>query len=201
MLHLLDDEGIPCDKYKYTGVEVVRTTMPGPIKPYVKKIIETMLMTQDQQKTNLVFNETYEIFKGLPVEDISFTMGIKGYDKYANRCDGFNTAKGMPIHVKAAYFYNKLLERFNLVNNYEKLSTGDKIRYFYLKQPNKFGLNAIGYKYYYPKEFNTALEIDKEKMFEKIVYSVTERFYESVGWKVKSPSMMAQTDLFDLLGV
>jgi len=200
VIHMLDDEGIPCNKFKYTGVEVVRTTMPKPIKPYVKKIIETMLMTRDQQKTNKVFNETYEIFKNLPVEDISFVMGIKGYDTYASKCTNFTTAKGMPIHVKAAYFHNKLLERFNLTTSYEKIGTGDKIRYFYLKQPNKFGLSVAGYKYYYPKEFSEVLEPDKEKMFEKIVYSVTERFYDAVGWKVKSPSMIAQTDLFSLLG-
>ena len=30
ILHLLDEEGIPCNKFKYTGVEVVRTTMPTP---------------------------------------------------------------------------------------------------------------------------------------------------------------------------
>jgi len=201
VLHVLDDEGIPCSKFKYTGVEVVRTTMPGPIKPYVKKIIETMLLTQSQQETNKVFNETYDIFKKLPVEDIAFVMGIKGYEKYANRSEGFNTVKGMPIHVKAAYFYNKMLERLNIVNDYEKLGTGDKIRYFYISQPNKFGLSVIGYKYYYPKEFGNVIVPDREKMFEKIVYSVTERFYDCVGWKVKSPSMMAQTDLFDLLGV
>ena len=201
VIHMLDDEGIPCNKFKYTGVEVVRTTMPKSIKPYVKKIIETMLMTRDQQKTNEVFNETYEIFKNLPVEDISFVMGIKGYDKYSSKCTNFSTSKGMPIHVKAAYFHNKLLEKFNLTKSYEKIGTGDKIRYFYLKQPNKFGLSVAGYKYYYPKEFSEALEPDREKMFEKIVYSVTERFYDAVGWKVKSPSMMAQTDLFSLLGI
>ena len=152
VIHMLDDEGIPCNKFKYTGVEVVRTTMPKSIKPYVKKIIETMLMTRDQQRTNEVFNETYEIFSKLPVEDISFVMGIKGYDKYSSKCTNFSTAKGMPIHVKAAYYHNKLLEKFELTKYYEKIGTGDKIRYFYLKQPNKFGLSVAGYKYYYPKE-------------------------------------------------
>ena len=92
-----------------------------------------------------------------------------------------------------------MLEKFGLVNDYEKLGSGDKLRYFYVSKPNKFGLSVIGYKYYYPKEFANILEPDRETMFAKIVYSVTERFYDSVGWKVKSPSMMAQTDLFDLL--
>ena len=38
-------------------------------------------------------------------------------------------------------------------------------------------------------------------MFEKIIYSVIERFYESVNWTVKKPGNDAQIDLFDLLGM
>ena len=199
VLHVLDEEGIPCNKFKYTGVEVVRTTMPAPIKPYVKKIIETMLLSKDLAQTNKIFNETYEIFKSLDVEDIAFVMGIKGYEKYSAMCDGFRTAKHMPIHVKAAYFYNILLDKFNTGKKYERISSGDKVRYFYAKQPNKFGLSAIGYKYSYPKEFKDVFEPDHELMFEKIIFSVIERFYDAVNWKLQSPGSQVQTDLFDLL--
>lgn len=199
VLHVLDEEGIPCDKFKYTGVEVVRTTMPTPIKPYVKKIIETMLLTKDLSQTNKIFNETYDIFKKLPVEDVAFVMGIKGYEKYAAQCDGFKTAKHMPIHVKAAYFHNILLDRFNTGKKYEKISSGDKVRYFYAKQPNRFGITTIGYKYNYPKEFIEHFLVDYELMFEKIIFSVIERFYEAVNWKLQSPGTQVQTDLFELL--
>lgn len=201
VLHTLDVEGIPGKKFKYTGVEVVRTTMPTPIKPYVKKIIETMLLTKDYHQTNKVFNETYEIFKQLPIEDVAFVMGVKGYEKYANRSNEFETVKGMPNHVKAAYYHNILLDRLGIERKYEKIVSGDKVRYFYVRKPNSFGLSAIGYKYYYPKEFQSIFEIDYEKMFEKIIYSVIERFYESVNWTVKKPGNDAQIDLFDLLGM
>jgi DNA polymerase elongation subunit (family B) len=201
VLHTLDVEGIPGKKFKYTGVEVVRTTMPTPIKPYVKKIIETMLLSKDYTETNKVFNETYEIFKKLPLEDIAFVMGVKGYEKYANQSNGFETAKRMPKHVKAAYHHNILLDRFGIERKYEKITSGDKIRYFHVKKPNSFGLSVIGYKYYYPKEFQSIFEIDYETMFEKIIFSVIERFYEAVNWTVKKPGNDAQIDLFDLLGM
>jgi len=201
VLHTLDVEGIPGKKFKYTGVEVVRTTMPAPIKPYVKKIIETMLLTKDYAATNKIFNETYDIFKSLPLEDIAFVMGVKGYEKYANRCNGFETVKAMPKHVKAAYYHNILLDRFGIERKYEKMASGDKVRFFEVKKPNSFGLSVIGYKYYYPKEFQSVFEIDYEKMFEKIIYSVIERFYEAVNWTVKKPGNDAQIDLFDLLGM
>jgi len=201
VVRMLDKEGIPCSKFKYVGVEVVRTTMPAPIKPRVKNLIETMILTRSQAATNKILTETYHTFKSLPINDIAFVMGIKGYEKYASQCSEFKTAKHMPIHVKAGYFYNKLIDRFDLVSKYEKIGTGDKIRYFYIKQPNKLGLSVIGYKYKFPVELEKILEPDHEKMFEKIIFSVMERFYESVGWKIASPSMAAQTDLFDLLGV
>lgn len=201
VLHVLDEEGIPCDKFKYTGVEVVRTTMPAPIKPYVKKIIETMLLTRDLSETNKIFNETYEIFKNLSIEDVAFVMGIKGYEKYSAQCDGFKTAKHMPIHVKAAYFYNILLDRFSTGKKYEKISSGDKVRFFYTRQPNKFGIPVLGYKYNYPKEFAKCIEVDHELMFEKIIFSVIERFYEAVRWKLQTPGSQVQTDLFELLKV
>lgn len=199
VLRTLDVEGIPGKKFKYTGVEVVRTTMPNPIKPYVKKIIETMLLTKDYNQTNKIFNETYEIFKSLPIEDIAFVMGVTGYEKYANNCSGFETVKRMPKHVKAAYYHNILLDRFGIERKYEKIGSGDKVRFIEVRKPNSFGLSVIGYKYYYPKEFQAIFEIDYEKMFEKIIYSVVERFYEAVNWQVKRPGNDAQIDLFDLL--
>ena len=201
VLHVLDDEGIPVDKFKYTGVEVVRTTIPEPVKPYIKKIIETMMTGENLGETNKILNETYDIFKDLPVEDVAFAMGCKEYDKYASRCTEFNTCKGMPIHVKSSYIYNTILERLNLDNKYELISSGDKVRYFYVQQPNRYGVNAIGYKYYYPEEFNEIFKIDRELMFDKIVFSIIERFYDCVKWKAKKPGMAVQTDLFDLLSI
>lgn len=208
ILHVLDDEGISVNKFKYTGVEVVRTTMPKPVKPYVKRIIETMLMTKDFNKTNSVLSEAYDVFKTLPLEDIAFVMGLSQYktesrDDYGNvkdKCDGFKTYKGMPIHTKSAYYYNTLLQKYDLVNKYESITTGDKVRYFYVKQPNKFGIKSFAYKYYFPSEFENMIHPDIEMMFDKIVYSAIERLYESVSWKPRRPGEQVQTCLFELLG-
>jgi len=201
VLHVLDDEGFSVNKFKYTGVEVVRSTMPDSIKPYVKRIIETMLSTKNYTTTNEVFMEAYDIFKKLPVEDIAFVTGISNYEKYANQCDELNTVKSMPIHVKAAYYYNYLIDRLDLNSKYEKIHSGDKVRYVYTSSPNRFGLATIGYKYYFPEEFKEYFQPDTEKMFEKIIFSVIERFYDCAKWSIKRQSQQTQTDLFDLLGI
>jgi len=173
--------------------------MPAAIKPYVKNIIETMLSTRDINKTNEILNEAYKIFKGLPIEDIAFVSGIRGYEKYSTRCDGFTTCKGMPSHVKAAYYHNLLLKKFNIDKEYEEIGSGDKVRFFYVQKPNPYNIGNVAYKYYLPGEFKDKLKIDYELMFEKIIYSAIERFYDNVGWSIQRPGAAVQTDLFDLL--
>ena len=200
VLHVLDDEGIPSNEFKYVGVEVKRTTMPASVKPMVKNIIETMLLTRNQQETNKELEKAYELFISLPVEEIAETSGIKGLEKYSSLCDNFTTTKGMPHHVKAAYYYNMLLSKLNIEKKYEKIQSGDKIKHLQVKTPNRYGIKKIAYKYYYPDEFKTTFQPDHEKMFEKIIFSVVERFYECVKWTPKKPGEMVQTDLFDLLG-
>lgn len=196
--HVVDDEGIICDKWKYVGVEVVRTAMPKAIRPYVKKIIETMIGTQDRANTNIVLNEAYEVLKGLKPEEIAYVMGIKDYDKYASQCKDFSIVKGMPMHVKSAYFYNTLLKKLDIDTKYEKLQSGDKLRWMYIKTPNKYNIKTIAFKYYYPTEFIPLFQPDYELMFEKIVFSVIERFYAAVKWPAHKPNEQTTVDIFSL---
>lgn len=198
VLHILDEEGIKVDKFKYTGVEVVRTSMPNAVKPYAKKIIQTMLLTQSHHQTNNVLKETYDVFKTLPIEDIAFVMGVKGYEKYASKCNEFNIAKGTPVHVKAAYLHNFINKKLGVDKKYEEISSGDKIRYYYTLKPNKYGIDVVGFKYNRPVEYDEYLKIDYEKMFERILYNSIERFYDNVKWQIRKPTDSVQTELFDL---
>jgi hypothetical protein len=160
-----------------------------------------MLLTQNLHETNKEVEKTYDAFINLPVEEIAEVSGIKGLEKYASMCDGFKTSKGMPHHVKAAYYHNILLSKFEIDKKYEKIQSGDKIKHLQVKTPNRYGIKKIAYKYYYPDEFKDIFQPDHEKMFERIVYSVVERFYECVKWKPKKPGEMVQTDLFELLNL
>lgn len=198
VMHVLDDEGIKTSKFKYTGVEMVRTSMPNAVKPYAKKIIETMLLTQSLSETTKVLTETYDIFKTLSVEDIAFVIGLKGYDKYASKCNDFNIAKGTPVHVKAAYIHNTINKKLGIDKHHEDLSSGDKIRFVYVQQPNRYRVEVVGFKYNLPKEYTEIFKIDYEKMFEKILFNSIERFYEKVNWQIRKPTDSVQTELFDL---
>jgi len=197
ILHIMDNEGIPCDKFKYTGVDVVKSTMPKKVKPYVKKIAEILLTTRSNQKTNEAVSEAHEKFLQLPFEEIATIKGIKNYEKYSKLCQDFQTVKGMPNHVKAAYYHNLLIDRLELENKYEKIQSGDKIKLFYLKKPNKYGIDAIAFKYYYPEEFKVLFEPDYEKMFDKVIFAPVEKFFQAVNWIPQKPNEMTTCDLMD----
>jgi DNA polymerase elongation subunit (family B) len=197
ILHILDNEGIKCKKFKYTGVDVVKSTMPKKVKPYVENIAETLLLTLDNVKTNDAVTKAHDAFLELPLEEIAINKGIKNYEKYAFQCNEFQTVKGMPNHVKAAYFYNLLLDRLDLTGKYEKIQSGDKLKIFYLKKPNKYGVDSIAFKYYYPEEFRSIFEADYEKMFEKVIFSPVQSFFESVNWVAQKPSEMTKCDLMN----
>ena len=60
--------------------------------------------------------------------------------------------------------------------------------------------DTIGFKSTFPDEFNQYFKVDHEKMFEKILFSAVERFYEAVQWRIRKPREAVQTELFDLFG-
>lgn len=198
VLHVLDDEGIKTDKFKYAGVEVVRTTMPNTIKPYAKKVIEIMLTSKSLEETTKALNKTYEEFCKLGPEEIAFVSGVNNYEKYANTCNEFTIGKKVPHNVKSAYYYNLVIDKLGLTHKYEKLYSGDKVRYLYIDKRNKFGIDRIGFKYSYPKEFEELFVVDYDKIFEKLMFQSIERFYEAVNWSVRKPWEAVNTELFDI---
>jgi len=131
------------------------------------------------------------------LEEIAINKGIKNYEKYANQCKDFQTVKGMPNHVKSAYYYNILLDRLDLTSKYEKIQSGDKLKVFYLKKPNRYGIESIAFKYYYPEEFRNIFEADYEKMFDKVIFSPVQSFFETVNWVAQKPNEMTKCDLMD----
>jgi len=195
--HVLDDEGLPVDKFKYVGVSVVTTSVPKKIKPFIKNVAETMLRTKSLNETNKVYAQMYEKYKEFQVEDIATTRGITDYDSYAIDCNGFQVGKGTPVHVKSAYYYNTLLDQFNIADKYEKIGNGDKIKWFYT-MPNRYKIESMAYKDYLPEEIKQVFQIDIETMFEKTIGSAVNILYTAANWPISSPNNQHSVNLLDL---
>ena len=200
IIHVLDDEGIAVNKFKYVGVEIARSTTPKKVKELIKKTVETAFLTKDIKQTNDIFREAYEEFKLLDVQDASFRRAVKDYEKYGKNTTLSGFEKGTPCHVKAAIAYNLLLKKYNIESKYEKIHSGQKIKYFYATK-NPYNLDAIAFIAEFPVEFKDVIKIDYNKMFQKIVAAPVESVYEAIEWRVPNFSREIQTDLFDLFGI
>jgi len=198
VLHVLDKEGFQCDSWKYTGIDVVSTKMPNTIKPYVRMIIEDIVMNKSEQSANSIFKDAYNKFVEMDIPEISQVSGIANLEKYSMKCSGFSTAKHMPRHVKAAYYYNLLLDELGLDKKYEKIISGDKIKYFDLEVPNMYSIDVIAYKNKYPNEFRELFKPDMNEMFEKDMYKCIERFYNVMNWMPRKPTDQLKLTLDDL---
>ena len=63
----------------------------------------------------------------------------------------------------------KLIRYWFGANKYEKIGSGDKVRYFYVKQPNRYGIKSFAYKYEFPKEFQSDILPDTEMIIEDYI--------------------------------
>ena len=202
VLHMVDDEGFRCEKYKYTGVSLVKVEIPKELKPYMKNIVETMMETKDKSTCDAIFGELYEKFSKLPLEVISSIRGINTFDKYVDGCQGFHQlAKGMQAHMKAGYFHNQLLKELDIGGLYPEVKQGDKIKVLQLQKPNRYNIDNVGYIGKYPQEFRDIFTVDTEQMFEKLVYNKMKDFYIAVNWHIRRPSENVRVELEDLFGL
>lgn len=201
MIHVLDNEGNTHPKFKCAGLEIKRTNMPADVKVYATKLLENMCITRDINSTNDILVETYEYIKTLNEEQVAEVSNINGYEKYSSQCNGLQTVKGMPRHVKSAYLYNYLIKQLGLTSKYQQIKDGDKIRVLAVDpKQNKYKISAIAFIGKYPQEFKDIFKIDCEYMFDKHIYGFVERYYEDCGWVARKPGCMIKQSLFDLFG-
>lgn len=199
ILHVMDAEGIPVDKLKFTGVQYNSTSTPKKIKEMTKKIVDTIFREKKKDSVDQIYFESYDKFHKLNIADLAKTTGIKNLDKFDDKSNSLtNFKKGTPAHVRAALIYNRLLDINNLSNKYEKITSGNKIKWFYTKTNNKYNITKVAYIDEFPPELN--IEIDKEKMFETLLLKEINRFYTAIGWVLKHPKSKTEVDIFDMFG-
>jgi DNA polymerase elongation subunit (family B) len=198
ILHVLDDEGVAVDKFKYTGIELVRSTTPKKVKKFIENIIKTSLLTQDFKKTNEVYRTSYDDFQKLDPNDIAARTSINNLEKYTEGASLYKYKKGTPSHVKGAIAYNILIKECKIADKHEAIQSAQKVKKLYCAK-NKYGLDAICYISSLPEEFG--IKIDWDKMFSKLVTQPTERLYEAIGWSLPQIGKEVQTDLFEMFGL
>lgn len=175
-MNLLDMEGVRYSepKIKIVGIEAVKSSTPAWCRDKIKHAIKLML-TDNEENFQLYIEKCHKDWQTLSIEEISFPKGVNGLEDYT-----INTL-GCPIHVRAALIHNKYKP-----SNIAPITSGNKIKFIYLKEPNEYNSHVIAFVENCP--FNN-LPIDREiqwqKAFLKIITGITEKIkwnHERVSW-------------------
>jgi len=197
ILRVLNNKGIKVNKFKFVGVELVRSTTPKKVKKFIEKITKTALLTRSVKDSNEVYRTSYDEFTHLSPDDIALRTSINNLEKYAEGASLYKFKDATPSHVKGAIAYNELIKQLKLSDKLEAIQTGQKVKKLYCTK-NKYGLDAISYIAAYPEEFE--LKVDWDRMFAKLVTQPIERLYEAIGWTLPIIGKEVQTDLFEMFG-
>ncbi len=192
-LNVLDDEGLRLKepKLKVMGLEIVRSSTPGPIRASLKEAVR-LILTSDEEHLQTFIEEAKQEFKARTPEDIAFPRGCNNLRKYTSDADIYT--KGTPIHVRGSLLYNNLIKKKKLNLKYEKIQEGDKIKFLYLKEPNNIGENTIAFVTKLPKEFDVDKYIDYDLIFQKAFVDPLENILKPLGWNTEPQATLE--DLF-----
>ena len=188
-LSVLDKEGIRYKepKLKITGIEIVRSSTPAKVKPFLRSVVKKILENENISRYIKECKKEYDKFD---IEFYAFPRSANNFDKYY--INGV-FQKGIPIAVRSAIIFNKYIDKMNLESQFSKIKNGDKIKFLYLKQPNVLNSDVVGFLRKLPKELHKY--VDRETMWYKSFYSVIEGICDKIGIEYEEPKINVN-DLF-----
>jgi DNA polymerase elongation subunit (family B) len=184
VLNVHNSEGVQYKepKLKMMGIEAVRSSTPAVCRLMFKDILKVIL-EKNEHEVQAYIRDLREKFTNMPIEDIAFPRSVNRLPFYKDSVTLFK--KGTPIQVRAALTYNFYVDQHQLNNKYEKIYSGEKIKFCYLKQPNKVQSNVIAFPQILPDEFDVRHHVDYDTQFEKAFVEPVKSILDAVGWDVE----------------
>ena len=192
-LNVLDDEGLRLTKakLKVMGLEIVRSSTPGPIRESLREAVR-LILTSTQEELHTFIDNTKQDFHNMKAEDIAFPRGCNNMAKYHSTADIYS--KGTPIHVRGGLLYNYYVNKLELNLKYEQIQEGDKIKFLYLKEPNPLKENTVAFVTKLPKEFGLKKYVDYDLVFQKAFLDPLSNILNPIGWHTEPQATLE--DLF-----
>ena len=182
ILNVWDSEGVRYEKpkLKIMGIEAVKSSTPAACRTSIRDCLK-VIMNEDEESAQEFISEFKDHFSSLPIEDISFPRGCNNLNKWSHPATIYG--KGTPIHVRGALLYNFYNKKNKLTHKYPLIQDGEKIKFVYLKTPNKINENIISFLNTFPKEFGLDKQVDYDLQFEKSFLEPIKVIMDVIGWQ------------------
>ena len=181
ILNVWDSEGVRYTKakLKMMGIEAVKSSTPAPCRDMIKEALKLMMEGTEEEVIDYI-DSCRARFSMLPPEEVAFPRSVSNVTKYKSSADIYT--KGTPIHARGALLYNHHVKKAGLDKKYSLISNGEKIKFCYLKIPNKIGENVISFINEFPRELNLEKYIDYDLQFSKSFVEPLKIILDAVGW-------------------
>ena len=171
------NDGTPCDKLEYKGMEIVKSSTPTLFKKYLKEIVGNIIKGSDKESINSRIKEIRDEVMEKDVEEMGFARSANNISQY--NLGDCRWKKGTPVHIKASIVYNHLLNSLKLTGKYPEINNGNKMSFIYLRD-NPY--ETIGFVDEIPKEFGLHKFIDFDKQFDKGFEKPIQQFFDVLKW-------------------
>ena len=188
ILNVWDSEGVRYSepKLKIMGLEAVKSSTPMPCRNAIKKALRIMVTGTEEELISFIDSFKDE-FDSLPPEDIAFPRSVNGLRKF--KASGTVYSKGTPLHVRGTLLYNFYIAKNKLQYKYPLVQEGEKIKYLYLRRPNKLGNeNVLSFLNTFPKELGLEGQIDRDAQFKKAFLDPLRMITNVIGWETERVS-------------
>jgi DNA polymerase elongation subunit (family B) len=195
VLKVFSSEGVSYTKpkFKAKGLEMVRSSTPRYVRDKLKLALDVIFDT-DEKGVQQFIKSVKDEFLVLPHEQVAFPRGANNLAEYSHSQTIYDKSKSVPIQVRAALLYNHYLKKHDVDGQYPSIGEGDKLKFMYLKVPNKIRENVIAFPAdgKLPQEFGLEQYIDYELQFEKTFLSAMQLILTSIGWKAEEISDLSE---------
>ena len=193
ILNVLNSEGVQYaePKLKMMGIEAVKSSTPSACRTAIKDALKVIMNGTESDVQEFVGNFRKE-FETMPPEDIAFPRGCNGVGKFSNPATIYS--KGTPIHVRGALLYNFHAKKNKVTHKYPLIQEGEKVKFLYLRRPNKINENVISFFQTLPKEFGLDKYIDFDLQFQKSFLDPLQVIMDTINWKAEKIATLE--DLF-----
>jgi len=184
ILNAWDIEGVRFTepKLKIMGIEAVKSSTPAPCRQKIKDALK-VIMTKTNDDLIQFIEQFREEFKQMRPDEIAFPRSVNNLGKFSSPATIYG--KGTPIHVRGSLLYNYYIRKHKLTNRYPLIQEGEKIKFIFLRTPNKVNENVIAFIQEFPKELGLDKSIDHDLQFEKSFLEPLKTILDTIGWKTK----------------